>query len=1095
MITPAIPAYTTKNDSSVKPQVYVVSIRPSKSGLIGAWRLNEASGDREDYLGNNTFQDFGGTLSASGKVSTLAASFNGGGSLLKIPVSDNHALAFSRNADFTIHLWTYLTAKAADSAIASQWDLAVGSAVDDQSWILRYNQTDDRFEFRMVDVAGTQFYVQSDVLGSPSINTWYWLLVEYDSVTGGLSIAVNNGSPDITYTDRRAIHSSLHDIRIGSADFGSPLLMYGRVEQFCMWKKKLSTSQKSTLYNSGSGKDIAWLFEPDYRFSNAKQNPETQPQTTPYPSLTYYGRGLLDLGELEREADIENSRFSLAKLSFELIDKDGEISEMVTAGVEGYDCDLYQTFWDVGVSGLTKLFSGTLTEIEAHEGAYAFTARSYLAAAQDKIIFAGAESVLVDDITDTATTLNIEDGSTFPDASDEPQSYRRLIMIDDEIASYRGLEPLEDGTWILTDVIRSAPEGYPISPFFGAPADHKAGATVKYIPKLGSLIPETSHTNAAWTNVEVNTWMHIIEYYKQILSTDGPDGLGEYGIPLNVDQLDDALREIGPPMQCRGVFPDSAKGKEVMEEEILSICAAVPTENNLGQVGIKLFKTSKLKAAFPFSEEVGIRLDAANSGMTPNYNLTPAGTPTRTAGKVAFAVEFNGVDQYLWRPVQGLQCANCTFLLAGWLYLNSKTGTMTIASQYDVSNIDGQSWKFAYNHINDRLQFHIYDGSGGSSGKTFNSFGSPATGTWIHFVVGYLRDSREIAGVFNGGSIDGSGSITSFIPAATLEEFRIGASGDGSGATQFLDGKLAELGVFMNEEDIQGVATTLYNSGTGLAIDQYDDTSHDPVDTFTDAHVFQFPKWLRNSEKQINRVVVHYDQLPDGSYGSTFECRDDDSIRNLGREITLELNSSLLRSRFTEGLGYTWFDYTYRFLHDRCKAMIERFGRKSPRIAIESMMKKHLLEVADDVQSTFSRVLDLSNGSLNINAADMEIAYMRHDFRANGIDVELLFYPILTTGSSGSGTAAGSGSASGAATSINNGLIGGPVRIIMAGRQVLMLNPMSIGLRTVSASGTCAGSGSASGVATAGGADSLGAPIRIIMPRSVAILPKPFKKT
>lgn len=179
-----------------------------------------------------------------------------------------------------------------------------------------------------------------------------------------------------------------------------------------------------------------------------------------------------------------------------------------------------------------------------------------------------------------------------------------------------------------------------------------------------------------------------------------------------------------------------------------------------------------------------------------------------------------------------------------------------------------------------------------------------------------------------------------------------------------------------------------------MAIETFTLDTHDPADSITDASLVERPKWLRNAEKITNRVVYHFDYMPPtDKFASTFECRDNAAIAAAGREITLEIFSKIIRSRYSTAINATWFDMTARMLHDRAKAILERFGTRAPRISAVTNMHKHLLEVADDCTATFDQVLNLDNGEREIEDAPFEIASMVQDYRSNVIEFELLGYP------------------------------------------------------------------------------------------------------
>lgn len=167
-------------------------------------------------------------------------------------------------------------------------------------------------------------------------------------------------------------------------------------------------------------------------------------------------------------------------------------------------------------------------------------------------------------------------------------------------------------------------------------------------------------------------------------------------------------------------------------------------------------------------------------------------------------------------------------------------------------------------------------------------------------------------------------------------------------------------------------------------------------DTITDAHITRWPEWTRNAERQLNTVIYHYDYNPANTstnkYETTFRYVDEDLLKEHGREITLEIWSKGIRSEYVNGAN-NWCSATAAFLIDAATRHVGRFGTKANVITVKSILNRNLLETGDDVECTFSQVINLTDGTRSVTDEPFEISGMTVDFERNLLEMELLGYP------------------------------------------------------------------------------------------------------
>ncbi|MBI2314953.1 hypothetical protein HYU93_02745 [Candidatus Daviesbacteria bacterium] len=216
------------------------------TNLNAFWKLDEASGTRSDPVGSNNLTDNNTVTQTTGKIGN-AGQFTAANSEY-LSVADNANLR-TGDIDFTISGWFYK-----DSSPTTILR-AVG----------KYNTTGNLREY-MIDWSGSsvnrfRFIVSSDgitpvsvtanSLGAPSNSTWYFIVAWHDAAANTINIQVNNGTVD------SAAHTT--GIFTGAAPFtvgatGVPGEYWdGRIDAVGLWKRVLSSSERTVLYNSGNG--------------------------------------------------------------------------------------------------------------------------------------------------------------------------------------------------------------------------------------------------------------------------------------------------------------------------------------------------------------------------------------------------------------------------------------------------------------------------------------------------------------------------------------------------------------------------------------------------------------------------------------------------------------------------------------------------------------------------------------------------------------------------------------------------------------------------------------------------------------------------
>lgn len=533
------------------------------------WKLDEVSGGRADSRGSNNLDNTELVPSTEGKIGLCAEFIAAAEDFLLI--TDNVALSMG-DVHVSFAVWVMLYSKSAAMTVFAKgsWE----GAFADSEYRLHYSSAADRMIFS-VSVDGTATTtVQSDNFGTMQVGIWYYVACWHDKDQNLIGISINDGSPNTTAHSGGINDGAIQFLVGGNFDGGTFAVEKhwdGRIDELGVWKNYVFRPEDIThYYNNGYGLPIDGVgSNPDFVSSRHPRSREPIGAEILMPHL------------LTRSVQPEEARFPLTTLTFDLLDHDGRATAMVAAGIVGGACLLDFGFFDLDWADHIRVFTGIVTEITAEPGRYRVTARSPLAAAQDKIVFNGASTRLTAAINSTDTTLAVVDATSFERAATAPDSDVRAVMVENEIMSYRVTSSTS-----LDLVQRPGANGYAVPPYAGphggASASHAIGVEVHEMPKLGTL----TATNGNYGSDD----LHPIELLKSVFTIYGKSGIAEAAIRTNDTLLDTVKALLGADVQMRFLFKDGLNAKKFIEEELFRGCASYPIENALGELGIKLLQ-------------------------------------------------------------------------------------------------------------------------------------------------------------------------------------------------------------------------------------------------------------------------------------------------------------------------------------------------------------------------------------------------------------------------------------------------------------------------------------------------------------------------
>lgn len=223
-------------------------------GLVSYWKLDEASGTRNDSKGTNHLTSNNGVTQDNGKLGKGASFTRASNQYLS--VADNASL--TPGSALSISMWVYRSGGQTFELISKQdyssngsWRMEVNSAVGGES----------RFYFTTsVSDAGVHYGVTPSGLIADA--TWAHLVWVYDGSqvgnAGRLKCWVNGSAQTLTFSGS-SVPSSLPDdttdLRLGNLFLaGAPFFSFnGVLDDVGYWNRAITSTEVSLLYAGGSG--------------------------------------------------------------------------------------------------------------------------------------------------------------------------------------------------------------------------------------------------------------------------------------------------------------------------------------------------------------------------------------------------------------------------------------------------------------------------------------------------------------------------------------------------------------------------------------------------------------------------------------------------------------------------------------------------------------------------------------------------------------------------------------------------------------------------------------------------------------------------
>lgn len=201
------------------------------SGLVSYWKLDEASGTREDIHGANDLTESGSVASAAGKIND-AAVLTTNPDYLTIA---SPPASFQGGATFTVSFWFNRASGTGDSIL-----LACGNGTD--GWFIRQRTSGSRLvTFSMF--SGTNLNSSGVTISN---GTWYHVIATYDAAAGMRLVLNGNVSTNAV----TGLVGGVPFLVGGDDVIGNSI--NASVDEMGLWSRVLTTDEEAALYGAGT---------------------------------------------------------------------------------------------------------------------------------------------------------------------------------------------------------------------------------------------------------------------------------------------------------------------------------------------------------------------------------------------------------------------------------------------------------------------------------------------------------------------------------------------------------------------------------------------------------------------------------------------------------------------------------------------------------------------------------------------------------------------------------------------------------------------------------------------------------------------------
>ena len=252
----------TATDGTDSPTV-AIDVVDLTGSLVSLWHLDDASGNATDSWGSNAATANASPGSTTGKLSNCRTFSSGSSQYFSVA---SNASLLTGNIDFTFAGWFYLTSVPSNNDAYSLLAKDTDSPANSRDYTIDFYRNDGSptsggFRF-YINGGGAAPLVKTGYSGYSTTGQWYHLIAWHDAAADTLNIEVN-GTLFSAGTSGTVPQTGSGQFRIGARQYsGFQNYFNGRIDEVGFWKRKLTTAERSYLFNSGDGNLVTDLSPP-----------------------------------------------------------------------------------------------------------------------------------------------------------------------------------------------------------------------------------------------------------------------------------------------------------------------------------------------------------------------------------------------------------------------------------------------------------------------------------------------------------------------------------------------------------------------------------------------------------------------------------------------------------------------------------------------------------------------------------------------------------------------------------------------------------------------------------------------------------------
>lgn len=213
--------------------------------LVSYWKFDESSGDASDSVNGNTLTNFNTVAYSSGKINNGADFEADNSEYFKIDDGDQTGLDIA--GDVSISCWVKFETDVSTYQV-NKW-----GAGTELAYAFTYTSGGTGLRLRINDGTSTTNAV---VAWTPSLATWYHLVVVYDASAGTADFYVDasqQGSQQSGLGNSINNNNQPFAIGVNYNEGGLNTPFDGMMDEIGIWSRTLTSGEVTELYNSDSG--------------------------------------------------------------------------------------------------------------------------------------------------------------------------------------------------------------------------------------------------------------------------------------------------------------------------------------------------------------------------------------------------------------------------------------------------------------------------------------------------------------------------------------------------------------------------------------------------------------------------------------------------------------------------------------------------------------------------------------------------------------------------------------------------------------------------------------------------------------------------